>query len=93
MKPVISMHTYYSAANQPYEYYNYSIFVAEVASTFNEQLLAKHLMENAKDDRHRAYFVNNQIDDIRATIIRQTMFAEFEKTTHENGRSWRTSHR
>lgn len=78
-----SMHTYYSAANQPYEYYNYSIFVAEVASTFNEQLLAKHLMENAKDDRQRAYFINNQIDDIRATIIRQTMFAEFEKITHE----------
>ncbi len=78
-----SMHTYYSAANQPYEYYNYSIFVAEVASTFNEQLLAKYLMENAKDDRQRAYFVNNQIDDIRATIVRQTMFAEFEKITHE----------
>ena len=78
-----SMHTYYSAANQPYEYYNYSIFVAEVASTFNEQLLAKYLMDNAKDDRQRAYFVNNQIDDIRATIIRQTMFAEFEKITHE----------
>lgn len=78
-----SMHTYYSAAKQPYEYYNYSIFVAEVASTFNEQLLAKHLIENAKDDRQKAYFINNQIDDIRATIIRQTMFAEFEKITHE----------
>lgn len=78
-----SMHTYFSAANQPYEYYNYSIFVAEVASTFNEQLLAKHLIDHAEDDRQKAYFINNQIDDIRATIIRQTMFAEFEKITHE----------
>ncbi|MEM9409900.1 MAG: oligoendopeptidase F [Planctomycetota bacterium] len=78
-----SMHSYYSATHQPYEYYNYTIFVAEVASTFNEQLLSKHLFENAKDDRERAYLINNQIDDIRATIIRQTMFAEFEKLTHE----------
>lgn len=78
-----SMHTYHSANHQPYQYYNYTIFVAEVASTFNEQLLSKHLFENAKDDRERAYLINNQIDDIRATIIRQTMFAEFEKITHE----------
>ncbi len=78
-----SMHSYYSAANQPYEYYNYTIFVAEVASTFNEQLLSKHLFENAKDEREQAYLLNNQIDDIRATVIRQTMFAEFEKITHE----------
>ena len=78
-----SMHTYLSAGKQPYEYYNYTIFVAEVASTFNEQLLTKHLLENAADDRERAYLINNQIDDIRATIIRQTMFAEFEKITHE----------
>lgn len=78
-----SMHTYYSAANQPYEYYNYSIFVAEVASTFNEQLLSKYLIDHAKDEKQKAYLINNQIDDIRATIIRQTMFAEFEKLTHE----------
>ena len=78
-----SMHTHLSAANQPYEYYSYTIFVAEVASTFNEQLLSKHLLDNAKDDRERAYLINNQIDDIRGTIIRQTMFAEFEKITHE----------
>ncbi len=78
-----SMHSYYSANHQPFEYYNYTIFVAEVASTFNEQLLSKHLFENASDDRERAYLINNQIDDIRATIIRQTMFAEFEKITHE----------
>ncbi len=77
-----SMHSWYSASHQPFEYYNYSIFVAEVASTFNEQLLAKHLLDQASDDRQRAYLINIQIDDIRATVIRQTMFAEFEKLTH-----------
>jgi oligoendopeptidase F len=78
-----SMHSYYSARNQPYQYYNYTIFVAEVASTFNEQLLSKHLMARAKDDRQRAFLINREIDSIRATILRQTMFAEFEKLTHE----------
>ncbi len=77
-----SMHSFYSARTQPYQYYNYTIFVAEVASTFNEQLLARHLMENAADDRERAYLINRQIDGIRGTIIRQTMFAEFEKIIH-----------
>ncbi|MFM7117174.1 MAG: oligoendopeptidase F, partial [Planctomycetota bacterium] len=77
-----SMHTWLSKSNQPFEYYSYTIFVAEVASTFNEQLLTQHLLEQAKDDRQRAYIINNLIDDIRATIIRQTMFAEFEKITH-----------
>jgi len=77
-----SMHTWLSKNNQPFEYYSYTIFVAEVASTFNEQLLTHHLLERAKDDRQRAYIINNLIDDIRATIIRQTMFAEFEKITH-----------
>jgi len=77
-----SMHSYYSARHQPYLYYNYMIFVAEVASTFNEQLLSEHLLSRARDDRHRAYLVNRQIDAIRGTIFRQTMFAEFEKMTH-----------
>ncbi len=77
-----SMHSYYSAKSQPYQYYNYTIFVAEVASTFNEQLLAKHMMKTARDDRERAYLINRQIDGIRGTIIRQTMFAEFEKVSH-----------
>jgi oligoendopeptidase F len=77
-----SMHTWLSKNKQPFEYYNYTIFVAEVASTFNEQLLTRHLLERAPDDRQRAYIINNLIDDIRATIIRQTMFAEFEKITH-----------
>ena len=77
-----SMHSHLSVQHQPYEYYHYTIFVAEVASTFNEQLLARHLLENTRDARMQAYLINNQIDDIRATIVRQTMFAEFEKTTH-----------
>ena len=78
-----SMHSWYSKNSQPFEYYNYTIFVAEVASTFNEQLLTHHMLKNASDDRFRAYLINNEIDSIRATIVRQTMFAEFEKKTHE----------
>ncbi|MEM7457388.1 MAG: oligoendopeptidase F [Planctomycetota bacterium] len=78
-----SMHSFNSIQAQPYQYYNYTIFVAEVASTFNEQLLTHHMLENADDERFRAYLINNEIDSIRATIIRQTMFAEFEKITHE----------
>jgi oligoendopeptidase F len=77
-----SMHSYLSARHQPYEYYNYTIFVAEVASTFNEQLLSRHLLERAKRDDQRAYLINREIDSIRGTIIRQTMFAEFEKIAH-----------
>ncbi|MCO6046501.1 oligoendopeptidase F [Aeoliella sp. ICT_H6.2] len=77
-----SMHTYYSKNHQPYEYYDYTIFVAEVASTFNEELLGKYLLDRAQSDKERAYLVNRAIDDIRGTIIRQTMFAEFEKVTH-----------
>lgn len=78
-----SMHSWYSSKNQPYQYYDYTIFVAEVASTFNEQLLTHHLLENAQDDAERAYLINNELDSIRATVVRQTMFAEFEKKTHE----------
>ncbi len=82
-----SMHTHLSVSNQPFEYYHYAIFVAEVASTFNEQLLSHHLLKNARDDRERAFILTNEIDDIRATIFRQTMFAEFEKVTHEMAES------
>jgi len=77
-----SMHSHFSAKQQPYETYNYTIFVAEVASTFNEQLLSRHLMKRAKSDKERAYLINREIDSIRGTIIRQTMFAEFEKVAH-----------
>ena len=78
-----SMHSHLSAAKQPFEYYNYTIFVAEVASTFNEELLSHHLLQQTSDARWQAYLINREIDDIRGTIFRQTMFAEFEKITHE----------
>lgn len=77
-----SMHSWYSSKHQPYQYHNYTIFVAEVASTFNEQLLARYLMEHSTDSQMKAYLINQQIDDIRSTIVRQTMFAEFEHRTH-----------
>jgi oligoendopeptidase F len=77
-----SMHSYYSAKNQPFQYYGYTIFVAEVASTFNEQLLLKHMIARAKSKKEKAYLINHAIDEIRGTIIRQTMFAEFEKISH-----------
>jgi oligoendopeptidase F len=77
-----SMHSWYSARNQPFQYYGYTIFVAEVASTFNEMLLAEHMMKRARTKEERAYLINRQLDGIRGTIIRQTMFAEFEKITH-----------
>jgi oligoendopeptidase F len=78
-----SMHSYFSARHQPYLYYNYTIFVAEVASTFNEELLSEHLLHHAQDEQQRAYLLNREIDDVRGTVFRQTMFAEFEKITHE----------
>jgi oligoendopeptidase F len=77
-----SMHSYLSAKTQPFQYYDYTIFVAEVASTFNEQLLSKHLLRDAGDKKERAYLINREIDAIRGTILRQTMFAEFERTIH-----------
>lgn len=78
-----AMHSHLSSAHQPYAYHDYVIFVAEVASTFNEQLLTRYLLDRAQDDRERAYLLNKEIDGIRGTIVRQTMFAEFEKISHE----------
>jgi len=78
-----SMHTYYSARNQPFHYYHYTIFVAEVASTFNEQLLTRQLLAEAETKTERANLINKEIDSLRATLVRQTMFAEFEKLIHE----------
>jgi oligoendopeptidase F len=78
-----SMHSFYANKEQPYQYADYTIFVAEVASTFNEQFLAKRLMEDAKTKAERARLINKEIDEIRGTIVRQTMFAEFEKVIHE----------
>jgi len=84
-----SMHSWYSARNNPFPHYNYTIFEAEVASTFNEQLLADHLLEHADNPRMQAYIINKLVDDFVATIFRQTMFAEFEHQAHhmvEKGR-------
>ena len=78
-----SMHSWYSVRNNPFQYYEYTIFEAEVASTFNEQLLLQHLLETADNAQMRGFLVNKHIDDIVATLFRQTMFAEFEKRTHE----------
>ncbi len=79
-----SMHSLYSKENQPYISSDYTIFVAEVASTFNETLLSRYLLELYRDDpKMKAYILNREIDNIRATLYRQTMFAEFEKRSHE----------
>lgn len=79
-----SMHSFYSKRNQPYQYHDYTIFVAEVASTFNEVLLSDYLLKLHKDDaKMKSYIINREIDNIRGTIFRQTMFAEFEKITHQ----------
>ncbi|MDJ0875802.1 MAG: oligoendopeptidase F [Desulfobacterales bacterium] len=78
-----SMHTHLSCQHQPYVYHNYTIFVAEVASTFNETLLSAHLLAQYRDDPPmQAYLLNREIDNIRATLFRQTMFAEFELEVH-----------
>jgi oligoendopeptidase F len=77
-----SMHSHFSKS-QPYQYSSYTIFVAEVASTFNEQFLGKYLMDRTTSKRERAYYLNREIDELRKTIVRQTMFAEFEKITHD----------
>ncbi|MGB5748147.1 MAG: oligoendopeptidase F [Desulfobacterales bacterium] len=78
-----SMHSYFSKKHQPYVDHEYTIFVAEVASTFNEDLLSRYLLELYKDDpKMKAYILNREIDNIRATLFRQTMFAEFEKIIH-----------
>ena len=77
-----SMHTWYSRRNQSFQNYHYPIFLAEVASTFNEILLTEHLLSETKDRSMRAYLINRQIDDLRGTLFRQTMFSEFEKISH-----------
>ncbi len=78
-----SMHSYLAAKNQPYVDHEYTIFVAEVASTFNETLLSGYLLDLYKDDpAMKAYILNREVDNFRATLYRQTMFAEFEKVSH-----------
>ncbi len=78
-----SMHTLLSNKTQGYPTHGYTIFVAEVASTLNETLLSRHLLKTTNDDpRMKAYILNREIDNIRATFYRQTMFAEFEHIIH-----------
>lgn len=78
-----SMHSYYSDKKQPYPYAGYRIFVAEVASTCNEALLMEYLLSNTSDQKQRAYLINYFLEQFKGTLYRQTMFAEFEKITHE----------
>ena len=77
-----SMHSFYSRKHQHYHYSDYEIFVAEVASTTNELLLSRYLLQNTDDHAFRAYLLGHLADEIRATIYRQTMFAEFELGIH-----------
>jgi oligoendopeptidase F len=77
-----SMHSWFSQNSQLFQDYEYPIFLAEVASTFNEELLTHHLLQTTTDPKMRAYIINREIDDLRGTLFRQTMFAEFEKIIH-----------
>jgi len=78
-----SIHSYYSRKYQPFVYGDYTLFVAEVASTTNEKLLIHYQIENEKDPVKKLYLVNQELEQIRTTVFRQLMFAEFEKVTHE----------
>ena len=77
-----SMHSSYTREAQPFTYGDYSIFVAEVASTVNESLTLKHLLDKEKDVEMRKYLLFKYIEEFRATVFRQTMFAEFELEAH-----------
>ncbi|WP_102028055.1 oligoendopeptidase F [Salirhabdus sp. Marseille-P4669] len=77
-----SLHSYYTRENQPYRYGNYSIFVAEVASTCNEALLNDYLLKVTEDKQEKLYLLNHFLEGFRATVYRQTMFAEFEHDIH-----------
>lgn len=78
-----SMHSFYSHKAQPYQYADYPIFLAEVASTFNEELLTRHLLKTCDSIEEKIFLLNQKIEDIRATFFRQTMFAEFELMIHD----------
>lgn len=83
-----SMHSSYTRQYQPFIYGSHSIFTAEVASTVNESLLMRYLLDNETDPEMRKYLLNMYIEEFRTTLFRQTMFAEFEDMTHkaiENG--------
>jgi oligoendopeptidase F len=78
-----SMHSYYTIKNQPFIYSDYTIFVAEVASTLNEALLMHYLLQHTTDKNRKLYLLNHYIDQIRGTVYIQAIFAEFEKRIHE----------
>ena len=78
-----SMHSYFTRTSQPYQYGDYTIFVAEVASTLNEGLLTEYLLKNTNDRATRIAILNHSLEDFRATLYRQTMFAAFEQQIHE----------
>jgi len=78
-----TMHSYLANAAQPYPTADYSIFVAEVASTFNEALLLKKMLAGAKNDDERLYLLGSYLEGLRGTFFRQAMFAEFELAIHE----------
>lgn len=78
-----SLHSYYSRANQPFIYGDYSIFVAEVASTCNEALLNEYMLNTIEDEQKRIYLLNYWLEGFRGTVFRQTMFAEFEHLIHK----------
>ncbi len=78
-----SMHSYFSNKTQPYIYADYPIFLAEIASTVNEELLLRHLLKKAKTRKEKLYLLNQRLENIRLTIFRQAMFADFEKRIHE----------
>ena len=77
-----SVHSYYTRKTQPYPYGDYSIFVAEVASTCNENLLTDYLLKTVTDEKQRLYLLNHYLEGFRGTVFRQTMFAEFEQNIH-----------
>lgn len=78
-----SMHTYYTTHNQPYQYGDYAIFVAEIASTTNENILTSYLLDKYDDPQIKLYVLNHYLDDFKGTVYRQTQFAEFEQFIHE----------
>ncbi|MFC6274565.1 oligoendopeptidase F [Levilactobacillus tangyuanensis] len=78
-----SMHSHYTRANQPFQYGDYSIFVAEIASTTNENLLTDYLLKTQTDPKVRAYVLNHYLDGFKGTVYRQTQFAEFEDFIHQ----------
>src|SRR6185295_1922179 len=80
-----SMHTYLADQHQPYVTHDYATFVAEVASTLNENLLFHRMLDHAQDKPTRLYILGSYLDNLRGTLFRQTMFAEFELAIHEMG--------